>query len=326
MSETAPKQEMNSRDSSPNPYFPTEKALEAKKPASGAPVYHSILHLQRIIGNQAVLHLLRSEGKSSLIQRDPKQPNQQRDEFIRQLAKRPSYALNEWKRLSPEEQVLLVRYMSENYDESFARRFQQYARMPHRPEMVAETTDQTEYYTPERLRVLGYRKYGYFYFGATMYTDYWVHPSGNEIWVMHSGSAGAPVSPEPKPQPTEKALENPTDEASANTKPQPPDVEEINPENPTQLDLDAEPETIYGPVKAHTPDFEMWGETGDATLYEDGTIEFFSDTSGMLTLRPRISNPDAYEIYESNGQKRIGWIRHIRPEYIEKDFGTSAPR
>lgn len=84
---------------------------------------------------------------------------------------------------------------------------------------------------------------------------------------------------------------------------------EVSGANPRQLDLEADPEDVYGPVVDTAEDAEIMGYRGLAYLYEDGTIEIFAEgSSGAMTFRPLQGDSSGYEFYDEDGLKVEGLI------------------
>jgi hypothetical protein len=112
-----------------------------------------------------------------------------RDDYLRGLAERPSFALERWRKLRSGEGTVVVTYMSLYYGLVFARRFLDATSRHPRPESVITVTNLPQD-TPESLRARGYHRL----VGAGLpIPQIWVHPSGNEVWVL-SSSRSAPVT------------------------------------------------------------------------------------------------------------------------------------
>ncbi len=110
-----------------------------------------------------------------------------RDEYLRGIAARPMFALEHWRRLRPGEQTVVMNYMTIFYGRMFATRFYQVAsRQPH-PETVVTITNFPSV-TPEYLRQRGYALAE-----TVVGTQIWVHPSGNETWVILLSTGTAEV-------------------------------------------------------------------------------------------------------------------------------------
>ncbi len=123
----------------------------------------------------------------------------QRDNFLRQLAFRPRLALAHWHRLPMTEKVTVTTYMNGYYDKAFCQHFLAQANKRARPESVIHITNLREV-TDARLRAGGFR-----FLRDIGGTKIWVHPNGQEFWVL-----SPPSSPPPPGLP-----------------PSPPDIEEI---------------------------------------------------------------------------------------------------
>ena len=101
------------------------------------------------------------------------------------------------------------------------------------------------------------------------------------------------------------------------------------PQNPPRLDTAADPERVYGPIVAEQPNAEIMpgAAHGYAIRYADGTIEaFLEGSTGPQTYRPIPGSPNAYDVYDQNGEKVINVIWTFTPGDIARIFGaTNAP-
>lgn len=203
--------------------------------------------------------------------------------------------LTNWRRLNTGEQTVLVTYMSMNYGITFAQRFMQNARRHQRPEAVINITNLSSF-TPTRLQGGGYRLAG------TSYNiEFWVHSSGNEIWVIRSRPVAAETTPG----------------AEAQREPS---------QNPTRLDTTADPEDVYGSIVAERSNAEIipGASSGYAIRYADGTIEaFLEGATGPQTYRPIPGSSNAYDVYDQDGEKVDDVIWTFTQEDIERIFGTT---
>lgn len=219
---------------------------------------------------------------------EPTKKEVRRDEFLRGLARRPSEALSQWRRLKAGEQTIVVTYMAAYYGLTFAQRFSDTVKRHPKPETVIHVTNLPEY-TPERLQKSGYK-----FLGSFERIEYWVHPSGNEIWVIRSTPTETPAPPQP-----------------TTTEP---------PENPPRINVSVDPEAAYGRRVAERIDANVGGLHGYAIRYADGTIEFFKEgTTGPWTYRSRSGG--GYDFYDEKGEKTEGLIMILDPDEI---FGTAG--
>ncbi len=92
-------------------------------------------------------------------------------------------------------------------------------------------------------------------------------------------------------------------------------------ENPEQLDLTSDPETVYGPRITSRDHVEIMGWKGHAELYLDRTIELYPEGSTLpITFRPHPGgSPNAFEFYNQKGRKTI----IIVPIDINEIFGPA---
>ncbi len=103
-----------------------------------------------------------------------------RDDYLRRLAASPGDALLRWRRLQPGDRMAVANYMALFYGLGFARRFVEEGTRRRHPETVITVTN---WQTPEYLRARGY-----VFAESNGYVQFWVHPSGNETWVLPSAS------------------------------------------------------------------------------------------------------------------------------------------
>jgi hypothetical protein len=105
----------------------------------------------------------------------------QRDDYLRELAARPNFALQKWRKLRKDEDTVVVTYMTLYYGVEFAKIFYKTATKRRRPENVIHITNMHDAETPRRLKARGYRS-----LGKMSYTEIevWVHPDGDETWLI----------------------------------------------------------------------------------------------------------------------------------------------
>ena len=151
----------------------------------------AVRNVQNIDAGHAVS--VSSASLKSLLMRQPQRKHSQsnvkstqeltkrqltRDNFLRNLAASPDAALRYWRRLRPGEQTIVVTYMAIFYGLTFARRFLAGASSRSHPETVITITN-VPGLTPAQLEARGYRRAG-----GDDNIQFWVHPSGNEIWIL----------------------------------------------------------------------------------------------------------------------------------------------
>jgi hypothetical protein len=105
----------------------------------------------------------------------------QRDDYLRELAARPNFALQKWRKLRKGEDTVVVTYMTLYYGAEFAKIFYKTASQRRRPENVIHVTNVHDADTRRRLKARGYRS-----LGKMSYTEIevWVHPEGDETWLI----------------------------------------------------------------------------------------------------------------------------------------------
>ena len=111
---------------------------------------------------------------------DPAQYEAARADYLRSLAVQPGDALSRWGTLSGPEQAAVVLQMSMFYDRPFADTFLSLARKgTHARVDVVITNVPRPAHTPQSLKASGYALKP----GGTA-TQYWVHPSGSQVWLV----------------------------------------------------------------------------------------------------------------------------------------------
>lgn len=101
-----------------------------------------------------------------------------RDEVLRGYAKVPGEALRFWKKLPQGEQVVVITYMTLYYDAAFAKLFKANADKAKRPDATIQITNDPQI-TDAYLR-----KHGFKLARNDGGTRVYVHPSGNEVWLI----------------------------------------------------------------------------------------------------------------------------------------------
>jgi hypothetical protein len=113
-----------------------------------------------------------------------------RADYLRNLAMRPSAALDAWRQLNASEQLLVITQMAMFYDMTFARTFQSLAARSVRPSVeITVTNAPRPNHSPQGLKAAGFALRP----GAAA-TQYWVHPSGRQVWLIPPPNAVSPPS------------------------------------------------------------------------------------------------------------------------------------
>ena len=254
----------------------------------------SILHLQRTIGNQGVQRLLQAKsgkfeaGSATTSVFHPKvqlkpekttpsisetsEKEVKKDNFIRSLARRPSDALNYWKKLNQSKKTVLVTYMAMFYGADFSKTFLKTANSRKRPQNIIHVTNILYKNTPKKLEARGYHMAEVSYGLRKM--EIWVHSNGNEVWLIHS-----------IPSKTEKT------EAKKETAKPPAKISEVQ-----------NPDSEYGGVKGESFNIELGPfSAGYAKLYNNGYIERFPSRHSRYvhTFVPVPGKPGEYYVYKN---------------------------
>jgi hypothetical protein len=213
------------------------------------------------------------------------------DNYLRNLARRPSLALEDWPKLSTEERDTVVTHMTRLYSADFARQFLETAQRKDRPEVLTNPTNHASV-TPEKLTEQGYR-----YCGKKHRSDQiWVHPTGREVWVVAPGQT----------EPDSQASSGP--EQGSTTYPpesQPPLPEGRIPLGVEEIPLSGDPEKYFGKRTVDMKTMVIGGQVGLVNRYEDGTIEFYVEGKPFPKIyRPRPEGgPKIYEVYGEDGKR-----------------------
>lgn len=103
-----------------------------------------------------------------------------RADYLRGLAARPDQALAAWQGLNAPEQMLVVTQMAMFYDLGFVKSFQDLAKKHVRPSVEITITNSPRLtHTPAALQAAGFRLQP-----SRTATQYWVHPSGRQVWLI----------------------------------------------------------------------------------------------------------------------------------------------
>ncbi len=120
---------------------------------------------------------------------DPAKYETARADYLRSLAIQPGEALARWGTLGGAEQAAVVLQMSMFYDRPFANTFLSLARKGARAKVdVVVTNAPRPAHTPKSLKASGYALQP----GNTT-TQYWVHPSGSQVWLVPPPKAVPPT-------------------------------------------------------------------------------------------------------------------------------------
>ena len=111
---------------------------------------------------------------------DPSSRDIARADYLRGLAMRPAEAFAAWRHLNPPEQFLVISQMGMFYDIGFVRTFQAMAAKHVRPSVEITITNAPRIeHSPPALRAAGFCLQP-----GSSGTQYWVHPSGRQVWLI----------------------------------------------------------------------------------------------------------------------------------------------
>ncbi len=114
-----------------------------------------------------------------------------RADYLRGLAMRPKEALSAWRQLTSSEQFLVITQMAMYYDFAFVRAFQTLAGKHVQPNVeITITNAPRNQHTPQTLRAAGFGLQP----GGAGGTQYWVHPTGRQVWLIAPPRALPPPS------------------------------------------------------------------------------------------------------------------------------------
>ena len=171
---------------------------------------------RRLLAHE-LTHVVQQAGAGEMnVQRQPvssRRAERQRVAFLKELARWPNDAHQQWKRLGLAERMAVLEYMRRYYGGDFAAKFLKYTASP-----ILEVTHLGPGFpeqTPQWFQSRGYRlaQTGAGY-GSTL--EWWVHPSGKEIMKIREPRGGAPAPEAPAP-------ETPPPESQPVIDPPPPD-------------------------------------------------------------------------------------------------------
>jgi hypothetical protein len=138
------------------------------------------------------------------------QPESQgRVKFLNYLAWNPAEALRNWGRLSQDDQAYIEAMMQLHYGADFVQMFDAKASTDPRPDASIVMINDPSM-TPQRLRSAGFR-----YMGDPGGVPVWVHPTGQQVWLMSDPNAApAPSIPAPDVLPQSQPPTHPDVEES----------------------------------------------------------------------------------------------------------------
>jgi hypothetical protein len=225
-----------------------------------------------------------------------------RDVYLRSLAERPLFALEDWQKLPQGERTIVVTYMTMLYSAEFAHHFLETTRRKPRPETLIEVTNLSSV-TPATLTKRGFQLGGR---PGNVNLQIWVHPSGREVWLLSSkgrSTQPATASAQPKNEPGTQASQTESPGGS----------EGRTPLGAEQVPTWGDPEDHFGKQIASQAPVNIGGLQGFADYYEDGTIELYKEDGSLRIFRPYPGGaPHEYELYDEEG-KRVHQIYNIDP-------------
>ncbi len=124
-----------------------------------------------------------------------------RDNFLHQLAYNPSEALRQWSRLTNGERTVVALYMGGQYTVEFAQQFLKEANKRKRLTPGLTITNSPDV-TPETLKIKGYK-----FKGNPGGIQEWVHPNGEEVWLLSRPKTGSPPPAVTPPTPPHANVE-----------------------------------------------------------------------------------------------------------------------
>lgn len=109
-------------------------------------------------------------------------------DYLRRLAARPEEAMDAWRQLNASQQFLVITHMGVFYGVEFVRTFQAVARLPERPAVVITVTNVRR---PEYERA-ALQASGYVLQRGSTSAQYWIHPTGRQIWLLPASISAPP--------------------------------------------------------------------------------------------------------------------------------------
>jgi hypothetical protein len=245
------------------------------------------------MGNQAVQRVLLATP-AGVIQRKAaarERAEARRVARLEELARWPSEAHSVWRRLNAADRTLVLWQMAANYGDAFASQFLEEVKKKRKLPAVSYYFGRGTGPQIEEIRARGSRLAQ-----KDSVHEWWVHPSGSTL-----------VRNVSKEAPSAGAAEPETPGAGA-------EIEGT--ENwPSQIDPNADRESMFGPVVASREGGDLGFGTGYVVRYQDGTLESFVDgKEGSYLLRPAPGG--GYMIYGPDGERSSGTIWTVEPEEV----------
>lgn len=200
---------------------------------------------------------------------------------LKQLARDPNSAHQEWKSLSATERDAVVKQMEQFYGKDFAQKFVDAAKSG-KTDLSVDTWQPGTGPSKEKLLERGFRFAGKEFTGnAAWDIDLWVHPSGKRVRMDVStykfGSADVDKPSKPGP--------------AANM--------------PAFIDPKADRHKLFGEMIAMKEDVDAALGRGDMVLYQSGAMELFLEGEGgnSYVFLPIAGWPGGYAVYGPDGRR-----------------------
>jgi hypothetical protein len=186
---------------------------------------------RRLIAHE-LAHVVQQDfgAASPAIQRQPgtaERAEQRRLSFLKELAKWPNQAHQQWKHLGIAERIAVLEEMGRRYGRAFAAEFQQHTASP-----TLEGIDYGPGFPEQTHRWFQARGYRLAQTGAGLDSvlEWWVHPSGRVIMKIRELPKGPPPEPETEPEEPEEPEPVEVEPPKEVVDPPPPDFPKDIPE------------------------------------------------------------------------------------------------
>jgi hypothetical protein len=138
-----------------------------------------------------------------------------------------------------------------------------------------------------------------------------------EVWLSNKGKGkryrlfrGPDATCDVPPDKKIRKKEEPAAENSSLKKTQP----EQPVSDPQYIDIPVNPEKTYGPIIESRDNAQIFGQSGYAVLYSNGTIEFYMEGSSEIYIYIPRSSGSGYTIYEGlpgeKGKQSVIWLNN----------------
>jgi len=245
------------------------------------------------MGNQAIQRALLAAPAGTVQRKATAQEKAEarRVARLRELARWPGDAHSAWPKLSSSDRTLVLLQMAANYGDAFASQFLEEVKKKRKSPAVNDYFGRGTGPNSKEIRARGLRLAQ-----KDSVHEWWVHPSGRTLIRNVSKEAPSAGAAEPETPGAGAEIEGTEDW-------------------PSQIDPNADRESMFGPVVASRPGGDLGFGTGYVLRYQDGTLESFVDgKEGSYLLRPTPGG--GYLLYGPDGNRKRNSVYTFEPEEI----------